>query len=355
MSNSRSINTYKNSIFEELKKVVNTEGLPDAKLNKILEESYIESIPDLARMLKEDLDKKNDSRVAEDSEYYEGFRDRLYNTWKSPIDRLEIMIVSSRELGSEFNDWIRNSSALNSKTDVQTRLHARSLYLASQIVYLIRGGFADGALACWRSLHEICVILKFISSEDEESATRFLAHEAFGKKRMTEAYRTHSEYLNFEPISEADYKEIVNLFEKAEAKYGKDFVSKEYGWVKPRNGENLTNFRDLEKYVELDYLRPFYKFASDGTHAGVSSLGYKLGLSLTNEDILLSGPSNEGMTDPLQLCALSLCICNSSISDGYIDSDWHIFSKAIWIMFESLKDDAVTAQDLLAQKGGIGK
>lgn len=351
MHNSPPESKYKSLMFEDLRKSVETENLSNTELNKILEDAYIESIPDLARILKEELDERSNLRLAEDGEYSEGFRERLYCTWKSPIDRLDIMIVSSQELGSEFNDWVRKSGALSPKTDVQTRLHARSVYLASQIVYLIRGGFADGALAAWRSLHETCVILKLISGEDEKLASRFLAHEVVGKKNVADAYKNHSEKLNFEPLSDEDYKKIYDLFKKAENDYGKNFTSEDYGWTSGLKGKSILKFRALEEYVELNYLRPFYKLASDETHAGVASIGYKLGLSLTNEDILLSGPSNEGMTDPLQLCGLSLCLCNSSISDGYIDSDWHIFSESIWMMFESLKDEAGAAHDLLAKRG----
>jgi hypothetical protein len=344
-------NKYKSLIFGDLRKNAGKENLSDTELNKILEDAYMESIPELARILKEELDERSNSRLAEDGENSEGFRDRLYSIWKTPVDRLSIIIVCSRELGAEFNYWVRKSGALTPKTDVQTRLHARSVYLASQIVYLVRGGFADGALASWRSLHETCVILKLISGEDEELASRFLAHEVIGTKNAADAYRKHSEKLNLEPFSDENYKEITDLFKKAEADYGKKFIGEDYGWTSGLKGNNVLKFRELEEYVELNYLRPFYKLASDGTHAGVASIGYKLGLSLTNEDILLSGPSNEGMTDPLQLCALSLCICNSSISDGYVDSDWHIFSEAIWRMFESLKDEAGTAHHLLAKKG----
>jgi hypothetical protein len=84
------------------------------------------------------------------------------------------------------------------------------------------------------------------------------------------------------------------------------------------------NFRDIEEYVGLDYLRPFYKMACHNIHANPKGVFFKLGLYPTDPEILLAGPSNLGLADPGQGTALSLlqvtiCLLTSKTTiDGLI-------------------------------------
>ncbi len=116
------------------------------------------------------------------------------------------------------------------------RLHARAVLIASEIEALLRTGHADGAHARWRTLHEVTVVAIFLANHGPEIAERYIEHDAVES------------------------------------------------W-------------NLEKAVGLDYLRPYYKLASHNVHAGPKGAFFRLGLM--SNDVLLAGPSNAGLADPL--------------------------------------------------------
>jgi len=68
------------------------------------------------------------------------------------------------------------------------------------------------------------------------------------------------------------------------------------------------NFAKLEEYMKFDHLRPYYKWACHNVHSGPKGITFKLGLLNKSEanQILVAGPSNYGLADPGQSCAISL-------------------------------------------------
>ncbi|MFS4688338.1 DUF5677 domain-containing protein [Klebsiella quasipneumoniae subsp. similipneumoniae] len=62
---------------------------------------------------------------------------------------------------------------------------------------------------------------------------------------------------------------------------------------KPYKSRIWSNWKD----VNLEHMRPYYKWASQNIHTGSKAMRNRLGLCETNEDILLVGQSNSGMTD----------------------------------------------------------
>ena len=62
---------------------------------------------------------------------------------------------------------------------------------------------------------------------------------------------------------------------------------------------------NIEKSIDLDHMRPYYRMASHGTHANPKGIYFSLGLT-PSRDVLLTGPSDTGFADPGQLAAISL-------------------------------------------------
>jgi hypothetical protein len=66
------------------------------------------------------------------------------------------------------------------------------------------------------------------------------------------------------------------------------------------------SFRDLEDYVRISHLRPYYRLASNAVHGGSKGF-YQIGLMEgARRRLLLAGPTNYGFADPLQNTGLSL-------------------------------------------------
>ena len=55
--------------------------------------------------------------------------------------------------------------------------------MADEIICLLENGFADGAMARWRTLHEIAIVAIVLSKHGEDIAQGYLDHQAVESKR----------------------------------------------------------------------------------------------------------------------------------------------------------------------------
>ncbi len=203
----------------------------------------------------------------------------------------------------------------------------------------------------WRSLHENTTIAIFISENDEALARRYLDHQFIENFKAANQYNEHCEMLHFDKIDEGVINRLNIRKEELIMEYGEDFKG-EYGWAASLLKNKKPNFRNIEQSINLHYLRPYYKFASHTVHANAKSIGYRLGLSLTKDDILLAGPSNEGFIDPIQCTSLSFIqstIALINLSPSYARQ---IFTALLWMWHEGLKNDLVEAEKKLIESGG---
>jgi len=72
-----------------------------------------------------------------------GFRKRLYGRWKTPMEKLRMLVTMSCELGNSINEEITQYPEAFRQThliDVHIRSHARACQIAKEIVCLLEGG-----------------------------------------------------------------------------------------------------------------------------------------------------------------------------------------------------------------------
>jgi len=135
-----------------------------------------------------------------------GFRKRLYDRWKLPLEGLRMLLTMSRELGDSVNQEIRQSPDASSRRhliEVLTRSHARACQIVEEIVCLLEGGFSDGAMARWRTLHEVAVVASFVAAHGEDLAERYVLHQAVESKRASDDYQSCQPRLGYEPLAES--------------------------------------------------------------------------------------------------------------------------------------------------------
>lgn len=281
------------------------------------------------------------------------FENRLYRVWGKPLGRFEMMIVMCRELGSEVNDEFRNRNDESYKLDVLTRLHAHSLQISCEILQLIKGGYADGAMARWRSLHESAVISRLISTSEEKLAEKYYNHKYIDDYKFSMSYNEHCDYLDFEKVNDVTIDKIKLRYDSLLAKYGENYKN-DYGWCFDLFNKKKVTFYDIESFVGLSYLRPFYKFSSNRVHVGSKSIDYKLTLSSSykvwSEEVLLSGPSNEGLIDPMQCAGLSLIDITESLLSVTPTVDSMVSAKILSIWNGKLQQELVEANEALEKK-----
>jgi hypothetical protein len=246
-----------------------------------------------------------------------GFRERLEERWGKPIGQLRMLLTMSRE-------WCRgahereSAGKSNKSADVRgllIRLLVRACQVTDEIVCLLENGFADGAMARWRTLHEIAVVAAVISEHGGSMAERYLAHQAVESKRAMDKYLACYKQLGYKPLSARAQRKVLTNYNEAVAQYGNSFKS-DYGWAASHLKKERPTFADLESAAGRAEMRAHYQMGNDNVHAGVKSMFVRLGLLLEDYTGLLSGRSNAGLTEPGQntahtLARLSVLVCMS--------------------------------------------
>ncbi|GAB2895374.1 DUF5677 domain-containing protein [Microbulbifer echini] len=330
------------SIFEKIL----DEALKDAK--KDLSEEELESsvsnvicetIPKIADDIVASLKENAQETLKLNREDADGFVDRNIERWKNGFDAIEVLISVCLEAGSEFNSTNRELAVQeqNVQFDLVVRLHARACHISSEILWLLKGGFADAAQARWRALHEVVVTALFLLDHGNELSIRYYEHEVVESYKAMVQYNKYEPRLNVERFSEGELSECKIARDEAINKYGNEF-KESYGWAAEALNNKKPNFSNLEEAVKLDHLRPYYKWASQNIHANVHGIKNKLGLVEAKEEMLLAGPSNSGMTDPADLTALSL----TQISVGLLEIYPNIDSLVMQHVIRKLSQDVGT-------------
>jgi hypothetical protein len=251
--------------------------------------------------------------------YRKGFEDRLYEGWGKALDLYETLLVFCFEVGNNFNQQHRPEAAQcdDFVFEVLTRLHAKACLTASEILALLRGGYASGAFARWRTMHEIAVIVRFVEDSGQEVARRYLEHEHIQTYRAAKEFNAYCNKLGYDRFDRAEMKSFQEAHNHFIAKYGDSFAQ-DYGWadealdkLDPTHGGKAT-FSRLEQAVDLDHWRPYYGMASYGVHANTKGITFNLGLS-NQSKVMLAGPSNAGLADPGQSACLSLAQATAAL------------------------------------------
>ena len=252
--------------------------------------------------------------LVEHAEMKNKFEDALSQRWGKALDLLKMFVVIAAEAGEDFNNEFRPSASEDGDLvfDVLTRLHARSCQIANEVLTLLRAGYADGAHARWRTMHEIAVVGLFINEHGEDTAERYLLHNAVESYRAALQYKRHYARLGYEPITDEELSHLQSTYERLLDRFGRPYGNS-YGWAAQALGNLNPYFSDIEQAVGLEHWRPHYKFASHNVHANSKGILSKLGLYSGGPELLLAGPSVMGFTDPAHGAAVSLLQITTSL------------------------------------------
>jgi len=275
--------------------------------NKLIKGLIKEIVPEFSKKIMKTLYTTSNKMLDSQRKIQKGFENRLYKRWKKPLELFECYIKVSLKCGEQQR--IKLNKITNDKNrsihEALIKIHARSLQISNEILVLLRTGYADGANSRWRSLHELAVISFFLhENNNNEISRRYLEHEIVRAFKEAEDYRVYCKKLGYAPISKKEFNKIKREKEKICRKYGDRFQD-DYGWI-PSSILPNRNFRALEEYVNLSKFRPFYNLSCDSVHGGAKGF-YRLGIMHEYQNrVLLVGPSNYGLADPIQNTAISL-------------------------------------------------
>jgi hypothetical protein len=254
------------------------------------------------------------------------FRKNLERRWGRPLGMLRMLLTISREFGAEVAEL--RSSDESHLNNVLLRLHIRACQVTAEIITLLENGYADGAMARWRTLHEISIVMALMNEHGEQLAERYIAHRAVEAKSGKDQYELCYEQLGYQPLTADECNEIEKEFKDVISTYGKEF-SGPYGWAAGyvQKGRRGIGLGELEAAAGRSAMASHYKFASHNVHAGPHALFFRLGLM--DESGFLAGASNAGLTEPGQNTAVSLAFVSILLAKGCINLDTIILMKIL--------------------------
>lgn len=277
---------------------------PDHVISAAMKQVIENATPALAATLLRDA--KSVVRRKHDGDC--GFERRNCKRWKKSFARIDLVWAFAEEVGRVFNEQFRPEAvdANDLNFEALTRQHGRGLLVAGEAIHLMKGGYAEGALSRWRTLHEILVVTMFIKKHGDDIAERYLLSAHFRSLEAAEQLNKYADRANLKPFTDEELKMFKATCANVSARLGQEMYA-EFGWARPalsQRGEKWKpRLEDLEASLGLDHWRPRYKWASQHAHAGHRHAHASLGLVEAQSDLILVGPSNSGMVDPLQLVA----------------------------------------------------
>ncbi|MCB2227252.1 MAG: hypothetical protein KQH53_11295 [Desulfarculaceae bacterium] len=238
------------------------------------------------------------------------------------------------------NDKVKNDN----KFYALAALLARSCLVSNEIFTLLSAGYADGAMARWRTLYEMATTASFLFENDEELASRYLIHNHVSSYRHLKLVNRYILGADNEIIE----RELLPYFrvkiQELVSQYGKSFCERPYGWA-----ENVipnATFRKIETYVELEEMRPLYNWSNSKIHAGHVSDYADLGLLERDSGSFLLGPSVVGLACPASLTAHNLsqisCLLllnNPSVENLLCMSAIQNIKEDIALKFDEIQED----------------
>lgn len=165
-----------NDTLQELLDKFRADGLSDSEIiDKFSEQKIENAISKAAEAISsgtvDTMKSTMYEKVLEECCNTEQFMAHNNQVWGNAFVASKAMYIIALEAGSEINTCVSDLPK-EQNTDKMFRycvlgeLYARACQQYLEIIYLVKGGFADGAYARWRSLFELSVISEFIGNND---------------------------------------------------------------------------------------------------------------------------------------------------------------------------------------------
>jgi hypothetical protein len=264
--------------------------------------------------------------------YGVSFRRRLRKRWAGYVDEYELLIEVCIEAIARLRDNIGSSKDNDSHLGILIRLHARCLRISNEVLMLSMSGYGNAALARWRSLHEAAVTVAAIAKLGKQASDAFIAYNAIESHKAMLAFNEHALQLGEKKFAAREVVRAKKKRDDAVAKYGKQIES-EFGWAELFTKEHKKGqfrFRELEKYYGSEFLRPYYRWSSYAVHTNIKTiLTGEQSEALDNNGVLLTGASDKGFEDALQLSAFSLAYATVAVLTAYSNFENLAMAQAI--------------------------
>ena len=119
-----------------------------------------EMIPELATEILKDLKETGPEHLSRRRLVHTEFQANNFHRWREAFDLLEMLYLLCEEATTLFAQEFGPEAAETNDVlfEALISLQARALLVSNEILCLLAGGYPDGALSRWRTLHEIGVV-----------------------------------------------------------------------------------------------------------------------------------------------------------------------------------------------------
>lgn len=178
---------------------------------------------------------------------------KSYNQYRTDtikeVERELLYLFSSYERNKLLRKY--NKTEDNNWTYILDTILEESIIVGNEVLYLIKGGFSEGANARLRTLHEYSNIMNFIIfNEDMERTTMRYSfynivntlknlYNEIKEEEYNELKVTFKDYIDDKEFGTVIKKVKNNSFYKIKYNWAKDFINKDIG----------ISFSDIEKNV----------------------------------------------------------------------------------------------------------
>lgn len=284
--------------------IENYDGTIQKLVNKVTDSSVrpiLDSFKTKVKDIKKENDKENTAAISQ-----------IESLWGKPLSQLSLIITFTEESLAWYMQRTDNLHQESITQDILIRLYGKAIQISKEVLILLTNGYANGAQARWRSLHELSVISSFISKQGDDVAQRYLDHRAINQYKSALQKREYFTRLNSAPVTTKQMTKLKRRYDELLLKYGNSFKG-DYGWAANALSLKRPTFKDIEEVVELDHHRPYYKSASSNIHCNTTGVFDGLGLMPGNDSEVLSGASDLDIASPAQSLMISLNVISVSL------------------------------------------
>lgn len=263
-------------------------------------------VADKTRKLVEGLQEHTTSIIRDEREEQRQLEQRVSEEWQEPFDLLSVLIALAKGVRSNFDDQFLENAARSGEFVLVTLaiLHAKACQVSTEVLILLRSGFADGAHARWRTLYELSAVSQFIAKNGQEVAVRFLCHDILERSKLARRYQQDRAPGDSSGLPQELIDNFASLEDSLVEAYGKEFKG-DYGWAASVLCGRPTLF-GIANSVGLGSAYSAYKLASSSVHASAFST---LRLSVPGAPLgraVHANPSPIDLKSPGYNCARSL-------------------------------------------------
>ncbi len=269
------------------------------------------------------------------------FTEILTGRWGAALDRLDALIDLVSEIGGEQHQEALQKRAIDNDANLEAAflLHIRACQVAREVLALLRAGLPDGAIARWRTLHELAVTASFIQKHGAHIARRFLDHADAQTYRAAKQYQEHCVKLGRPPLTPDEMRPLEVRQDELIRSYDSAFM-KDNGWaipvIRPEKAKSSwrPTFANIESDVEMEFVRPFVQTANDSVHAGARGTAFRLSAALSgSSDVGLELPGRNAAWSLIHITATLLAHV-PSVENLIMSSGLYEFGKDIYAAFD---------------------